>query len=359
MNQTPCYSAFPSECYSHPRYHSIERDGLFRPSWHLVATFQEFSDENSYLSRRIMGTEIILWRHGERVRAYLNVCPHRHAAILTADTEGSSETLSCPYHGWTFNQKGNVFRIPEAQCFKGLKKEGSHRLTPIDLEMLGSLIFVRLDSNDSKSLRETMGDKFHDELATAIQRVPRLSFQRETVVQSNWKIMFETSIEDYHTPCVHADSIGNNVSLDESNVQHEINENNLGCLSCTQGAGDGIDYNAPLLTFSLFSGLHITYTRMPRPVAVLEQTHPIDAQQSFRRAWVLTYRRAADEEIRGINNFVEQTLKEDEDVMNRVHEGKKNAIGPQLLGRYEERIYHFHQYLQDLYESSIDQGISE
>lgn len=54
---------------------------------------------------RMLGEDIALVRTGGEVLALANLCPHR-GSPLSMGTSHFPGTLSCGYHGWTFNARG-------------------------------------------------------------------------------------------------------------------------------------------------------------------------------------------------------------------------------------------------------------
>jgi phenylpropionate dioxygenase-like ring-hydroxylating dioxygenase large terminal subunit len=54
---------------------------------------------------KVLGEEIVLWRAHGKIAALTNRCPHR-GAQLSLGRSVFPGTLSCGYHGWTFNSQG-------------------------------------------------------------------------------------------------------------------------------------------------------------------------------------------------------------------------------------------------------------
>src|SRR5437868_5580084 len=162
--KTPCYSPIPAAAYYDNNYHQQELDKIFANAWLLAGVTLELPDSGDYVARDILGVPIIIWNDEGAYRAYVNVCPHRHAMLVNSNTRGTAHTLTCPYHGWQFNGKGNVCKIPDAECFKGLKKEGSHALLQLPLETLEHLIFIRTNNNSACTLEEFFGADIYAEV---------------------------------------------------------------------------------------------------------------------------------------------------------------------------------------------------
>ncbi|MEN2576265.1 Rieske 2Fe-2S domain-containing protein, partial [Acinetobacter baumannii] len=69
---------------------------------------------------------------------------------------GNAPRLRCQYHGWEYDSRGAVCKIPDAACFVPVRR-GSERLTALRVATLGALVFVSL-SEDGASLEEHLGE---------------------------------------------------------------------------------------------------------------------------------------------------------------------------------------------------------
>src|SRR5437762_13786323 len=62
----------------------------------------------------LLGERIVVWRDGDgRVSALEDRCCHRTAALSRGYYEGGA--LVCGYHGWTYDYRCQVVRIPEME----------------------------------------------------------------------------------------------------------------------------------------------------------------------------------------------------------------------------------------------------
>jgi phenylpropionate dioxygenase-like ring-hydroxylating dioxygenase large terminal subunit len=59
---------------------------------------------------RLLEEDIVLWRAGEKIHAWRDLCLHRGTRLSLGRVE--NETLICPYHGWTYNEAGQCIRFP-------------------------------------------------------------------------------------------------------------------------------------------------------------------------------------------------------------------------------------------------------
>lgn len=82
---------------------------FLRNTWYVAALTHEL--DNQPLQRRILGEPLALYRTASGRAVVLDDrCPHRGASLAAGEISG--ETLSCGYHGFTFNPAGKCVRIP-------------------------------------------------------------------------------------------------------------------------------------------------------------------------------------------------------------------------------------------------------
>jgi phenylpropionate dioxygenase-like ring-hydroxylating dioxygenase large terminal subunit len=84
-------------------------DAVLLNDWHVVAYAPELP-ERQPRALRLLDEDIVLWRVGERVHAWRDLCLHRGTRLSLGSVQG--ETLVCAYHGWTYNQEGRCVRFP-------------------------------------------------------------------------------------------------------------------------------------------------------------------------------------------------------------------------------------------------------
>ena len=80
-----------------------------RSYWHPVATSEKLLPDKP-LGVVLLDERIVIWRAGERLAAFRDLCIHRGTALSRGWIEG--ECLVCPYHGWAYAGDGACVRIP-------------------------------------------------------------------------------------------------------------------------------------------------------------------------------------------------------------------------------------------------------
>ena len=185
--------------YSCPAQYELEQTRLFAPVWLAVGCISDAPHDGDFFTCEHLGQPLLVRNIQGALHTYLNVCPHRHC-LLTHAAQGNSQTLTCQYHGWEFNEDGRTGKIPDAQSFKPFPG-GPECLKKFRTEVRGPLIFVTLNDN-APALAEQLGP-----LADVCDEFPadrwRLSDSWSYEFAANWKVVVENTVESYHVPTVH------------------------------------------------------------------------------------------------------------------------------------------------------------
>ncbi|MEZ5988971.1 MAG: Rieske (2Fe-2S) protein [Planctomycetota bacterium] len=84
-----------------------------RGPWVRVAGFDELEDGYG-LARAVEGRELALFRDGEAVHCFEDLCPHRGAPL--SDGHLAHGEVVCPWHGWRYAAAdGSCTTLPGSQ----------------------------------------------------------------------------------------------------------------------------------------------------------------------------------------------------------------------------------------------------
>lgn len=202
VNQGVLEPALRPSDYHSEEFFTAERRGVFGLGWHLVATRARLERPGDFVSTDVAGLPVLVRNEAGELRAFVNVCAHRQSLLEPAGC-GHRDALRCRYHGWEYDAKGRVSRLPDGRSFKGLKVAGMG-LRVLRVETFGPLVYVGL-SPDGPGLVEALGD-LGDELRPFYERPLRPVFERAAEYDVNWKVIVENAVESYHVPTVHPDT---------------------------------------------------------------------------------------------------------------------------------------------------------
>ena len=166
-----------------------ERDKIFAHSWQYVGHAGRLTKSGDYFVADVAGESLIITRCSDgTLNALFNVCAHRAARIATG--EGCKLRFSCPYHGWTYDNRGQLTHAPNADQVPGFRAE-DYALTRCAIEEVHGLIFVNLDSDCLSLAESTPG--LADDVASYIPNLSELNFahRTEAMLKTNWKVAVE------------------------------------------------------------------------------------------------------------------------------------------------------------------------
>jgi phenylpropionate dioxygenase-like ring-hydroxylating dioxygenase large terminal subunit len=200
----PSLPDLPLGRYTDPAFYELEQQYLWQRSWLYACHDSELAGNGSYKLCDIAGAAVLLVRGDDgEVRAFRNACRHRGAPVVRGEG-GTARLLSCQFHGWTYDLRGDLVRVPDERDFVGLCKE-DRSLPPVRCERWGGWYFVNLTA-DACSLQEWLSPL--DEILAPVANAPLRMYHRSTAtIRCNWKIMAEGFLEVYHARTVHPTTV--------------------------------------------------------------------------------------------------------------------------------------------------------
>jgi phenylpropionate dioxygenase-like ring-hydroxylating dioxygenase large terminal subunit len=188
-------------------HHDREVEALFLRYPLVLALSGALPGPETYRTIDVAGTPVLLARGSDgRVRSFLNAC--RHRGVRLADGGGTAKRFTCPFHAWTYELDGTLFRVPVPEGFEGMCLAGKGLVELPVTEGYG-LIVGRLRPDPvpgpgSVDIDDYLGPELAGELAM-------LDFADWTVhgdphlhpVAANWKVTVDTFRENYHFAFLH------------------------------------------------------------------------------------------------------------------------------------------------------------
>jgi phenylpropionate dioxygenase-like ring-hydroxylating dioxygenase large terminal subunit len=187
----------PREYFFDQEIHRREMRQIFARTWRWVAHQSELPNPGDYLTVAVADESIVVLRDREgMLRAFYNVCQHRASRLLQG--RGNLKGfITCPYHSWSYDDKGCLRAAAKADEVAGFDK-AQFGLSPVRLEVWLGFIFVNLDA--SAELLTEIGR----ELEAMVRRICpepetlRLAERQDVKVQTNWKTLIDNFVESYH-----------------------------------------------------------------------------------------------------------------------------------------------------------------
>jgi choline monooxygenase len=310
----------PPSAYTSEAQHLRERERLFLPGWHVVATRAELAEDGDFITRDLFGTPIILRNDRGEIRAFVNACAHRHARLASAT--------------------------------------------------LGALVFVSL-SDEAPELEVHLGEATAARVVSVFPPGARASIEGSVEHPCNWKIPIENVLETYHVPALHKNILARHPEVfrvfggrrDGRSRVHDLGErhtayhDSLGADSRSYRAllralrpSASVDY----VHHHAFPNVIIGLTSIVSFLQIVEPITPTSCRTTIRLFLDLggqagaVRERLAEPILRRVSDrLIRMVLSEDAAVYGDVQRGMEASRQRGILGSLEERVHHFQAWVAD------------
>jgi phenylpropionate dioxygenase-like ring-hydroxylating dioxygenase large terminal subunit len=225
------------------------------------------------------------------------------------------------------------------------------------VELCGELIFVSL-AKEGPSLAEFLGPYF-EIFAGAFGSPYRQAWTYDATYEANWKVFIENTLESYHVPTVHPNTL--KTLPPEEQSFHELNERytwyrlddpSLGVLAwCARRFGlpatyqyehhtvhPNIDYIQIDTARMLMTVVPVTPTTCRHRVLLYTVRGEKPGYLREGLGWLLS---------RAVTAFLSKVNLEDVRLYPQIQRGIEASHHPGVIGTREERIYVFQKYIVD------------
>ena len=199
----------PAWIYSDPNLFRRELDEFFAgDSWNFVGIDSEIPEVGDYKRAWIGDRQVIVTRDTDGIHVLENRCPHRGGAVVWQN-KGHTRMLTCPYHQWGFNLKGECRGV---SLIKGVHGTGG---MPQDFDMkqygLRRLRVAVAGGSVWATFSDTVPDFETYCGPWAMKRLHRLMPGRplkllghsRQLIPCNWKLYYENNRDPYHGTLLH------------------------------------------------------------------------------------------------------------------------------------------------------------
>jgi len=187
----------------------LEMEHIFEGNWVYLAHESQLPEIGDYFTTYIGRQPVVITRDKEgELHCLINACAHRGAMLCRKKTDNRT-TFTCPFHGWTFRNSGELLKVKDSRNAgypENFNKDGSHDLTKVvKFENYRGFLFGSLNP-DSVPLKEHLGDT-----TTIIDSIVDQSPDGLEVLKGastytfdgNWKLQTENGADGYHVTAVH------------------------------------------------------------------------------------------------------------------------------------------------------------
>jgi len=195
----------PLKVFNDENIFQLELRKIFSKKWIFLGFESEIPNIGDYVVRHIGPDQFIVIRGSDgKIRGLFNSCRHRGTPLCLTE-RGNAREFMCPYHGWAYNNKGELIGIPYKEKHLEKLNLSEWGLAQIRVETYDGLIFGCMEDN-GMSLSEYLGDfKWYlDIIFKATGGMETIEPPQRLVADFDWKLGAEQLTSDrIHTIVLH------------------------------------------------------------------------------------------------------------------------------------------------------------
>ena len=194
----PAWSFFNNEMFE------AEKDLLFRRHWQLICHSNDIPNAGDFITWNLIGERALVIRGKDgKIRAFHNLCKHRGSRVIADDAGTCKSTITCPFHGWTYNLDGTLRGASRPSSLPKLDPV-EYGLPPLEMDIWNGFIFVRFQPGPQPALSDIL-KKFDDEVSQyeLFDLKPTGDGFWTEEIDANWKCVRDVDNEGYHVPMAH------------------------------------------------------------------------------------------------------------------------------------------------------------
>ena len=351
-DQAPSQMQIPVTAYTDEAQFQAERQAVFFESPIAVALSLEIPKPGDFLTQTIMGKPLLLTRDKEgALHCFLNVCRHRGAKVCAAE-KGHQTRFSCPYHAWTYSNKGELIGVYGEDSF-GEVDRASMGLAELPCDERSGVIFACLTPGEPLDLDNWLGE-FAEKLAH--QNLEHWHLYTERFLSgAGWKATLDGYLEVYHHDSVHGKTVGpytvGNLLVHDTWGAHQrmvIARKDITELNKTAPENWEAPESYIRVVHSVFPNLSISAILGGQCLIGFVYPGETSTTTVTRQLILSAEAPATDEEKATIESFSQMTLQavRDEDyalvatVQGALHAGANESF---LIGKNEPAVQHYHR----------------
>lgn len=309
-----------------------------------VVASTQLPKPGDYLAREFCGVPVLVLRGQDgKLRAYLNVCHHRGARLVASGRGENLSDITCPFHGWAYRDKGELFHVPQIKkCFPSAKLDGHGLVELKTTESLG-MLWVLLNPQSDFPI-ESAFDAFAADFSH-LKVHPQFALPEFIHLgKFNWKIGVEAFLEVDHFPFAHAPYL-TDIQFPSLSLVDKMDEN----------FRIVVPLKKPQLQEFVLEWAQVMYFIFPSTFLLFYKSHvallnllPVAADKTEFRYIPLVPNQSdlEDIKIREKADFLKIILQQDFEILEGIQKGLRSGANDQFtFTRTEQVLGDFHKTL--------------
>lgn len=199
----------PYGLYTSREQYELELERIFKgPVWSYLCLEAEVPAPGDFVVSRIAEMPIVVARDRDgSLHAFVNRCAHR-GSLLCLKSRGHADQLTCVYHSWTYNLRGELTGVAFQRGVKGnggmpadFRKE-DHHLRRLRLTTFAGLVFGSFAA-DAPAIESYLGAEIAGRIKRVLCKPVKVIGRNTQVLRNNWKLYFENTKDSYHASLLH------------------------------------------------------------------------------------------------------------------------------------------------------------
>ncbi len=194
----------PGWTYFSDELFSLERDLIFKTHWQCVCHVNDIPTPGCFTTFDLAGERALIVRgNDQKIRSFHNLCRHRGSRVVAASSGKNLTSISCPFHGWTYNLDGSLRGVARPHEFPELNNS-DWGLKPVEMEIWHGFVFVRFCPGPQGSVASVL-KRIEPEAACyqLKELLPVESDAASETIDANWKSVRDVDNEGYHVAQAH------------------------------------------------------------------------------------------------------------------------------------------------------------
>ena len=197
------YKSLPGWTYTSEAFFELEKTELILKNWQLVCHLSNIPKAGDFFTFEIFNERIFVIRdENDSVNAFQNFCSHRGTKLINDISGTCNGKITCPYHAWGYDFKGNLIKVPYENQFKDLNKQ-DHGLQSVESEIFQGFIFVKLLESDVPSVIEQFEPYIKEIEQYKLEELEPLGRVTMRPRNVNWKQIADNYVDSLHIPVAH------------------------------------------------------------------------------------------------------------------------------------------------------------
>ena len=195
----PVTQEISADAYRDALRYELEVEHVLRASWLIAGRSSEMAGEGDWITYEGHGDTVVVSRLADGgVAAFHNVCQHRGARLTRGATSGCDRRFTCPWHGWVYDQTGDLVGVPERQDFSPGSLDGL-RSPRVAAEEWGGWVWINLAGPDAAPpLKDWIGTEITTDLGRFAMEDMVLHDKLTWDLDINYKMVIDGFNEVYH-----------------------------------------------------------------------------------------------------------------------------------------------------------------